>query len=155
MTQECVRSPGQLLQCNVSISAASCKEPTTMQEGEHYCGRLDCEWGLRLSAMKQSSRSQEDPLTWLKANGATGADAHAAAMAGSTGLKRARGRLLRTAGRQTRTRHIARAPRNGGSPCQDSKGNTRDLIGIRLHTLRRVTRSRFRIAPSAGSSVLW
>ncbi|CAE7452632.1 HMCN1 [Symbiodinium natans] len=54
---------------------------TQQCEGEHYCGRLDCEWGQ-----------------WSEWSGCT---------------------CSCDGGQQTRTRHIARAPRNGGSPCQE------------------------------------
>lgn len=54
---------------------------TQQCEGEHYCGKLDCEWG-----------------EWSDWSGCT---------------------CSCDGGQQTRTRHIARAPRNGGLPCEE------------------------------------
>ncbi|CAE7287718.1 adt-1 [Symbiodinium sp. CCMP2456] len=67
-----------------TLDGIGCKKGLGMTqqcEGEHYCGKLDCEWG-----------------EWSDWSGCT---------------------CSCDGGQQTRTRHIARAPRNGGLPCQE------------------------------------
>ena len=127
MTQQCVRASGTVTQ----VTFRWCVH----QEGEHYCGKLDCEWGLCPNPELRCTHEPIMLVTGLQASGATGVGALAVVMGDSQSPRTENRRvwpdlarlapllLLLSPKRQTRTRHIARAPRNGGLPCEDTLRN--------------------------------